>query len=277
MKIRLKRKVKIGLTIITLVLLVIIYSLIEPHWIKIRIIQFSSNQIPVQFNNKKVVFVSDIHHGPYFSIDRVAKLVDKINSLEPDMIILGGDYVHREPKYIEPVFKELSRLKSKSGIFAVFGNHDYWEDPIRIQACMKTAKIRNIENNSFWVKQNQDSIKIGGVGDLWENSQIIDNTINDVNGSDFCILVSHNPDYCEQITTDKVDLVLSGHTHGGQVSLFGFWSPILPSGFGQKYCYGLKKMNNFSIYITSGIGTITPPMRFFVRPEIVVINLIRSN
>jgi len=157
------------------------------------------------------------------------------------------------------------------------GNHDYWEDPIKTQDCMQNANIHNIENNSFWVKRNQDSIKIGGVGDLWENTQIVENTINDVKESDYCILVSHNPDYCEQIKTDKIDLVLSGHTHGGQVSLFGFWSPVVPAEFGQKYCYGLKKNENFSIYITSGVGSVTPPVRFFMRPEIVEFNLIRKS
>jgi len=256
-------------------LLLLFYTHLESRWIKINEFDFTSTQIPNNFNKIKIVFVSDIHHGPFFSIERVSKLVNSINEIKPDIVIFGGDYVHRDVKYIKPVFLELSRVKTKLGKYGVLGNHDYWEDYKETEKCMKIANIHNIENNSFWIKQNQDSIKIGGVGDLWENNQIIDSTIRDINKSNFCILVSHNPDYCEQITTDKIDLMLSGHTHGGQVSIFGFYSPILPSKFGQKYCYGLKKMDKLCIYITSGIGTITPPVRFFMRPEIVVINLIK--
>jgi uncharacterized protein len=253
--------------------LLLIYALIEPYLIRINEVEISSADVPASFNHTKIIFVSDIHHGLFFSIKRVKSMVDKINALHPDVIILGGDYVHRRPEYIVPVFGELAKLKAKLGVYAVLGNHDYWEDDEKTEECMDSAKINNIENHSFWVKKGNDSLKIGGVGDLWESKQLIENTISDVNQRNFCILVSHNPDYCEQLKTRHIDLVLCGHTHGGQVSLFGFWSPVVPSRFGQKYCYGLKKVEDFQIYITSGIGIITPPVRFCMRPEIVVFTI----
>jgi predicted MPP superfamily phosphohydrolase len=270
---KLTKLIKIILLLITTSAVILGYSHIESRWIKLKKIEIISADIPASFNNKKIVFITDIHHGPFLSIDRVKSLVKRINKLEPDLVLMGGDYVHRDSKYIMPVFNELEKLNSKNGIYAVLGNHDHWEDAELTKRLMIRNNIKICDNNSFWVKQDNDSIKIGGVGDLWEDSQIIDNTINDLKETDFAILISHNPDFIEKINTDKIDLTLCGHTHGGQVTLFGLWAPILPIESGNKYRYGLKEIGKMRAYISSGIGTITPPLRLFCRPEIVLINL----
>lgn len=251
----------------------ILYCHIESRWIKTKTIHLFSGEIPKAFIDKKIVFISDIHHGPFFSIERVQKLVERINELEPDYILMGGDYVHREPKYIMPFFDEIKNLKSNYGIYAVSGNHDHWEDAKLTKEMMIKNGISICDNKSYWVKINNDSIKIGGVGDLWEDIQVLDSTISDLKTTDFSILISHNPDYLELIQKDLIDFTLSGHTHGGQMTLFGFWAPMIPSKYGQKYRYGLKQFDKMQSYISSGIGTITPPLRFFCRPEVVLIHL----
>jgi len=270
---KLKKKIKALLIIISLGIIFFLYCYLETYWIKTKEIEISSSDIPATFNETKIVFISDIHHGPYFSIERVRNLVSKINALNPDIVILGGDYSHREPKYIEPFFDELLKIKSKHGVFGVLGNHDHWEDEQLTKIMMERNGIHVCDNKSYWVNIGQDSIKIGGVGDLWEDEQIVENTIYDVKKDDFCILISHNPDYLEQLNSDLIDLTLSGHTHGGQMTLFGLWAPIVPSKNEQKYRYGLKSFGNMKSYVSSGIGTITPPLRFFCRPEIVVVTL----
>ncbi len=267
------KKFKLILILIITAFIFIIYCYLETSWIKIKEIDIVSKEIPESFNGKRIVFIADIHHGPYFSIERVAKLVKQINEINPDFIVLGGDYSHRNPKYITPFFLELKKIKSKHSIYGVLGNHDHWEGAQLTQEMMRSNGIHICDNKSYWLKLNNDSIKIGGVGDLWTDKQEIDSTISDVQKDNFCILISHNPDYIENLKTDRIDLTLSGHTHGGQVTLFGLWAPILPSKYGQKYRYGLKEKDNIKSYITSGIGTITPPLRFFCRPEIVVITL----
>lgn len=90
------------------------------------------------------------------------------------------------------------------------------------------------------------------------------------------ILLSHNPDYAEQLNTDLVDLQLSGHTHGGQVTLFGRWAPLLSSAYGQKYRSGVVSTAHTVVVVSKGIGTITPPVRLFCRPEIVLVRLSRG-
>jgi len=251
------------------------YMYLESRWLKIHNIEISSSDLPVEFNESKIIFASDIHHGPYLSKRRVKKLVKQINILKPDIILLGGDYVHRNPKYIESFFERAKILKADHGIYAVLGNHDHWEDAELTEKLMRKYNFNICRNNSYWVKMRNDSIKIGGVGDLWEDDQIIENTISDVNSSDFCILISHNPDYFENLNTELIDLAVAGHTHGGQVTYFGKKAPILPIKNGEKYRLGLKKQENSILYITSGVGTITPPLRFFCRPEIVVLKLLK--
>jgi hypothetical protein len=252
---------------------ILAYSHLESRWLKTTKIHIDSLEIPGSFVNKRIIFIADIHHGPFFSLKRVESLVNRINKLEPDMIILGGDYVHREPQYIKPFFDSFRLLKATMGIYAVLGNHDHWEDAQLTRTLMERNGIKICDNQSWWVKSGNDSIKIGGVGDLWEDEQIIDSTIFDVRPDNFCILIAHNPDYLEELNTTLVDLSLSGHTHGGQMTLFGFWAPVLSTRYGEKYRYGLKKFGDRQTYITSGVGTVTPPIRFFCRPEIVLITL----
>ena len=227
-----KRKIVVVLLLlISSGILFICYSYLESRWIRTNKIEIQSNDISDSFAGLKIVFITDIHHGPYFSQNRVKKLVKRINKLEPDIIIMGGDYVHRGTKYIKPVFDELLQLEANLGIYAVLGNHDHWENAELAEKLMIRNEIKICDNKSYWVKYKKDSIKIGGVGDLWEDVQLINNTISDIRKSDFCILISHNPDFIEQIKNNKIDLTLSGHTHGGQLTLFGLWAPILPSKY----------------------------------------------
>ncbi len=253
------------------------YMMAESRWIKTTTYQISSSDLPPAFDNKKIVFISDIHHGPFLDIHRVEKLVRKINVIQPDMIALGGDYVHRDKKFIVPVFDAFKGLHAPLGVFGVLGNHDHWEGTMATKNQFKKCGFTLCDNTSLWIKCARDSIKIGGVGDLWEDTQIVKNTTHNVQKSDFAILISHNPDFLEEIGDAPLDLILCGHTHGGQVTFFGLWAPLLPSRFGQKYRYGRQKSNNVDVIITSGVGTITPPLRFFCRPEVVVIRLKRLN
>lgn len=264
---------KIAMFLVLSGILLIVYSYLESRWIKTKHVEIKSENIPANFNDLKIVFITDIHHGPFLSIERVRKLVKRINKLEPDVILMGGDYVHRESKYIQPVFDEFKNLESKYGLYAVLGNHDHWEDAELTRKLMLRNGIKICDNKSYWLEIGDERIKIGGIGDLWEDEQYLDSTINDVVENDFVILISHSPDFIEKMSTNLVDLTLSGHTHGGQVTLFGLWAPILPSKYGQKYRYGLKEFDNTTAYISSGIGTITPPLRFFCRPEIVLFTL----
>ena len=285
---KLKKRNKRLLIILLSGIVLLTYASLETRWVKITNVTIESQDIPESFDGKRIVFVSDIHHGTSLSRQRVKKLVQRINGLQPDIIILGGDYSSENEKYIVPVFDELRNLKSKYGVFGVMGNHDYFVNGALTIKMIERNKINECDNKSYWVKINSDSIKIGGVDDPSGASQLLDSTISDVHKKDFCILISHRPEYIKHLNTDLIDLTLSGHTHGGQVTFFGLWAPILPTDNGlwaglslesetQKYRYGLIHPNPYmQSYITSGIGTRFPHFRFFCRPEIAVLELKRK-
>lgn len=254
--------------------LIVAYMFIEPYWIETKEVTIESDQIPAQFNGKKIVFMSDIHHGPFFDKNRVDNLVNQVNDLNPDLILLGGDYVSGDSNYIPTVFSSLAKLKAPLGVYAVLGNSDpqYWT--------LKTIPQSNmtyIGNKGAWIQLNGSRIRLGGVGDYKNGVQIQNATIKPVSTQDFVILLSHNPDYFPEVNKNKVDLVLSGHTHGGQLTFFGLWAPVVYSDYGNKYRTGIIKENNTTMIVNNGIGTVYAPVRFFARPQIYVITLKRTN
>jgi len=285
---KLRKSIKRIIIIIVAGAILLTYASLETRWVKITRVTIESHDIPASFDGKRIVFISDIHHGASLSQERVKKLVERINGLNPDIIVLGGDYSSVEDKYIKPVFDELRNLKSNHGIFGVMGNHDYFVNGDLTKQMMTRNGINQCDNKSYWVRIKKDSIKIGGVDDPEGDAQELDSTVFDVQRKDFCILISHRPDYIEHLKSDLVDLTLSGHTHGGQVTFFGLWAPILPSDNGiwaslslsgerQKYAYGLvHTKTSMQSYITSGVGTRYPHFRFFRRPEIAVLELKRK-
>ena len=268
-----KLRSKIGLLGI-IGFLMVAYMFIEPYWIETKEVTIESDQIPTQFDGKKIVFISDIHHGPFFDKNRVDNLVNQVNDLNPDLILLGGDYVSGDSNYIAPVFSSLAKLKAPMGVYAVLGNSDpqYWT--------LKTIPQSNmtyIGNKGTWIQVNGSRIRLGGVGDFKNGVQIQNATIKPVTSQDFTIMLSHNPDYFPEVDKSKVDLVLSGHTHGGQITFFGLWAPVVYSDYGNKYRTGIIKENNTTMIVTNGIGTVYAPVRFFARPQIHVITLKKAN
>jgi predicted MPP superfamily phosphohydrolase len=269
------RQKTVGIILLTLFYVLFVYGLVEPYWIEEKAIRWEAHDIPAQFDGAKIVFVSDIHYGLFFSKVRVRALVRRINRLHPDIILLGGDYVDKNPKYIRPCFAELRKLKAVFGVYGVLGNHDYWADPELTRRVMAETNILNLDNRAFYVMKRGARIKIGGVGDFTMATQDLNPTVEDVSKADFVILVTHNPDYVDELTTDKVDLVFSGHTHGGQVTLFGLWAPVVPSKYGAKYRTGIIKTPLTRVIVSNGIGTVNPPIRLFARPQINIVTLKR--
>lgn len=268
------------------------YSFLETYWLKVTPIDIVDEDIPPVFVNKKIVFVSDIHHGIYFSAVRIAGLVEKINQLAPDIIILGGDYADGGKGYIVSVFSELAKLKPKIAVAGVLGNHDYLVDSGLVKQEMQKAGIKILDNQAQWISVDAQGInpalcdgalntvtrcgiKIGGVADFTQALADLGSTIDDASKKDFVILVAHNPDYTEEIKTDKIDLIFSGHTHGGQITFFG-QRGILSSRYGQKFLPTMVDIPSGKLIISKGIGTVELPFRFFARPEIIVVTLKNS-
>jgi predicted MPP superfamily phosphohydrolase len=230
--------------------------------------------LPDAFHGTTLVHVSDVHHGPFVPLSYVRHVVDLANSLSPDFVMLTGDYVSRSARYIAPAIEILGKLDARLGRFAVLGNHDHWESEVESRQALEDTGIILADNTGFWVDKGGARLRICGVGDLWTDRQDLPSALGDATGDDAVILLSHNPDFAETLDDPRIGVILSGHTHGGQVVLPGFGAPIVPSRYGQKYLHGLVQGPCCQVFISRGVGTVTPPVRFLCQPEIVLITLI---
>lgn len=138
---------------------------------------------------------------------------------------------------------------------------------------MQANEIVEMTNSGVWLERRGARLRLSGVGDFWEDVQDLDQALGDTEPSETAILLSHNPDFVENLTDRRVGLVLSGHTHGGQVVLPIVGAPRVPSSYGQKYLHGLVKTPHTQVFVTRGLGTVTLPVRFCCRPEVMLITL----
>ncbi|WZP00451.1 metallophosphoesterase [Isosphaeraceae bacterium EP7] len=252
------------------------YPFLEARWCRVTRVRVPLRNLPAAFEGTTLAHLTDIHHGPNVSIEYVRHVVDMTNALKPDLVMLTGDFVHRGHPHIEPVAGELARLRAGMGKFAVLGNHDHWGNPADMRAALVSAGVTLAENRGEWIERGCNRLRVAGVGDLWEDRQDPASALGDADEGDATILMSHNPDYAEYLTDRRVGLMLSGHTHGGQIRVPGYGAPILPSRFGQKYAQGLVEGPACPVYVSRGVGTAGPPARFFCRPEVVHITLTSS-
>ena len=249
------------------------YSLLEAGWLRLTRVTVPVPCLPRPFAGKTVALLADIHHGRHTGLAYVRRAVQMTNDAAPDLIALAGDYVHGGAQYIGPCFEALRELRAPLGVYAVLGNHDRWANGLQTRQAIAAAGITNLTNTGVWVQVDGARMRVAGVGDLWTESQDLAAALGDMAPNETCLLLSHNPDYTEGITDPRVGLVLSGHTHGGQVHCPWAGAFITPSRYGLKYLEGLVRTPYTQVYISRGIGTIWPPMRFLCRPEIVLLTL----
>jgi predicted MPP superfamily phosphohydrolase len=255
---------------------------VDGYWIEPRWIAVEERDVPIYglgegWQSARVALLSDTHCGPYTDPSYIEHAVQVSNALEPDLVLLLGDYVHRGARYIGPGISPFSSLRARHGVFAVLGNHDHWDGRDLSLQALRAARVDSLINQSITLRSRGDPLCVGGVGDLMEDLQWPQKAFAGCPPQAPRILMSHNPDYAEVLPADvPVDLMVSGHTHGGQVCLPLVGAPVLPSRFGKKYQQGWVQGPRCPVYVTRGVSTISPPVRFMCRPEISLLRLIAA-
>jgi predicted MPP superfamily phosphohydrolase len=208
-------------------------------------------------------------------LEYVRHVVATMNALKPHLIALGGDYVQANPRFAAPCIAELGRLQAPAGRFAVLGNHDHVQGARACLEALETAGIAEVNNRGVWIERAGARLRICGVDDLWRGQQDLAAALGRASRDDAVVLLSHNPDFVESIEDERVGLVLSGHTHGGQIVVPGMHPRWAPTRYGAKYLEGLCQGPVAQVYVTRGAGTTGLPIRFRCRPEVVCITLTR--
>ena len=169
--------------------------------------------------------------------------------------------------------QEMRRLAAPLGVYGVPGNHDYYAGIKAARREMRAAGISDLTNCGAWLERGGQRLRLGGVDDLICGRPRPDLAIGEAGPDDSCILLSHNPEVAETLTDRRVDLILAGHMHGGQVVIPGIGYHCLPARYGAKYVQGLVYGPVVPAFVSRGVGVIGLPIRFCCRPEVNLLNL----
>lgn len=270
---------------------------VEPSRLRVTRYSVAPPQWPSDFH-LRIAVIADLHAcDPWMSLERIQGIVDRTNGLKADVIVLLGDYVagHRQVTRYIPASEwapVLAGLKAPLGVHAVLGNHDWWEDKAIqrggeghtiARRALEAAGIPVYENDAQRLTKDGRSFWLAGLGDQLAYlparrfrpvSRIgvddLSATLAKVNDDAPVILLAHEPDVAVRVPA-RVALQLSGHTHGGQVRLFG-WSPVVPTRYGGKFAYGHSR-EKCDVIVSGGLGCSIMPFRLGVPPEIVLVTL----
>ncbi len=248
-------------------------SCIEPRRLTVRRLTVGAGE-----RGLTVAFLSDIHVGPYKKTSWVRNLVRRTQALDPDVILLGGDFLYKKAEAL-PHLEPLKELRAPLGVYAILGNHDEWKARKESVAWFERSAIPLLHNRSVRVQKNGASIAIAGAEDDWYGETNLAAALQDVGASDLSLVMLHNPDLARPAAKllsarSGKTVFFSGHTHGGQIRL-PFIGPImrLPHYLGRRYDRGVFSFEGVPLVIGSGLGESGPRARLFCPPEIVLLEV----
>ncbi len=265
-------------------------ALIEPSRVVVNHVPLRIPDLPAAWEGMIVAHLTDLHRSRYVSAKYLADCVARVNALQPDLIVFTGDYLThaRSPRrehvygdaaeadgYARDAAECLGRAQSRYGVFASLGNHDHWYDSAKVTRLIEAAGVPVLRNQSVAVPIRGERLPLVGLGDMWTEPPDFPRAFAGVDAP-FTLVLMHNPDSFEHWSQPGCQLVLAGHTHGGQVNIPFIGPPIVPSLYGQKYAHGLFQRGAAHMYVNRGLGCIFPAIRFNCRPEIAVLHLLRG-
>lgn len=264
-------------------LLVALWSVwLEPRRLVVTEAELDLPRWPSELSGLKVALLADLHVGsPHWDLAALAKLVERTNALEPDLVLLAGDYqindvMGGEFVAAEPIAQGLGALRAPLGVVAVLGNHDWWNDGERTRRAFTAHGIKVLEEQAMRLENARGAaLYVVGLADQMTRSSDPQSAMSKIPQGAPTLLLVHEPDVFESFPRLGIHphLTLAGHTHGGQVWLPLLGRRVVPSEFGQRYAYGHVVENGRDLFVSSGVGTSIIPVRLFVPPEIALLTL----
>jgi predicted MPP superfamily phosphohydrolase len=256
-----------GLIIALIPMVHIAHVLTLDKMVRYAEIEFRAENWPPDLDGYRIAFLTDMHTIPHEAVGKVAA---ELNARNVDLLLLGGDF-SMDGEHHQGTLREIAQIITTDGIYGVDGNHD---DYGRLFAAMEQHGITPLDNNGIRIR---NKFYLAGVHDMWNRNPDVGVAIASADADDFVLLVSHNPDVSMVQSTVGVDLILSGHTHGGQITFFGIPLYLLRGSITD---YGMRFSNGFAdsrdgvpVYTSNGIGDYYTIPRIFARPEVVIFTM----
>lgn len=269
----------LSISFISLLILFVVLC-IDLFFIEPNILLTKSQKLEIPHWNKdldgfKIALITDIHLGTKFvDLKKLARIVKIVNSKNPDLIVICGDLdaksISKEKYSTTQIANILKNLKSKHGVIAVMGNHDY-VPPSVVKNIYQKSNIILLENEDYYFSHNAKTLRIVGFKDLWHFKSKPSEVVGSKYKTTPTITLAHNPDSFAQMP-EFVSLTLSGHTHGGEIVLPFIGSFFIPSEYGQRYRNGYIIENNKHLFVSRGVATLSGG-RFLDPPEINILTL----
>lgn len=254
----------------------------EPNHPRVITQEIKLARLPRPWDGLRIAQLSDFHYDAHFSVVPLRKAVGMVNALNPDLVVLTGDFVTSPPFSLrrrghpaadaEPCSVFLQQMGSKLGSFAVMGNHDASADPDRISQILEARGIKVLRNASVPLERQGTRLWLAGIDDILDGDPDLQATLAKIPKEECVILLAHEPDFAVHVARSSVDLQLSGHSHGGQVRLPLIGATVLPH-LGRRFPMGLYRVGKLTLYTNVGLGTINLPIRWNCPPEITLFTL----
>ncbi len=253
--------------------------LVERKQYRVHELDFPVPDLHPDFNNFRIVQVSDLHVSPFLSLKDAAHVIGIANDLNPHLALFTGDLITQFGDPLDAALNELRRLRGDNGVLACMGNHEeYIECRDYLEAEARRVGIEFLRHKSVTIRRGSGAINIAGVDyqRMGHRASYLKGTENLVASNIPNILLSHNPDVFPEAVKRGFRAVIGGHTHGGQVNVEILHQNVNPARFKTPYTSGLYRLNEASLFVSNGIGTIGIPMRIGAPPEIVLLRLQRA-
>ncbi len=233
------------------------------------------DDLPNAFDGYRVAFLTDTHVAGFVRREFYRQVVAATNRFDPDLILLGGDFVTWRRHIPLMAVVLLTDLRARDGLLAVLGNHDYWANGDEVKSAMSAKGVQFIINKSHTLRRNGAELPVIGIDEVYRGEPDADAAFANVKRGP-CIGVTHHPDMIDRLGERRIDLLVCGHTHGGQIR-FPFFGPVVvPSQHEGRYAAGFRRVGGVLMYVSRGIGAI-PPIRILCRPEVATFTLRRSS
>lgn len=247
-------------------------GLVEPRSPRFEQIELKLNTLPAGLDGLRIGQLSDLHLGQPFSEQNARWAIEQMQRDQPDLIVITGDFTSK-PKAVAKVAPLLASLRAPLGIYAITGNHDYWDNLVLLRNTLADLGIPLMFNEHRRLEWNGTEFYLLGLDDMWDGTPDLLVANTGVPQGVFRLLLEHSPDFADEAAAAGIDMQLSGHTHGGHIRWPGLGAAVLPR-HGIKYDKGLFKVGEMQLYVSRGLGG--GPFRLFSPPEATLITLRRG-